>query len=124
MKKKFKSILAVVVIAASAAYGYVSYTQYQNSHLAYANPLMEENVNALADVNGISTFKWKNDHIPNVVGWSVTGNPIYGDLFKGECSGRLCLSEKDIKDAKKDGYTANSCHSHPFIKCDVNLANL
>ncbi len=49
MKKLIMSALAVVVVAASASIGYISYTQHQNRLLAYANPLMEENINALAD---------------------------------------------------------------------------
>ena len=52
MKKILKSTLVVAVLAVSAAIGYVSYNQYQNQQLAFANPLLEENIDALADVNG------------------------------------------------------------------------
>jgi hypothetical protein len=50
MKKRIvKTTLAVAVVAASVAIGYASYTQYQNNQLAYANPLMEENIEAMSD---------------------------------------------------------------------------
>lgn len=52
MKKIIKSTLVVAVLAVSAAIGYVSYNQYQNQQLAFANPLLEENINALSDTNG------------------------------------------------------------------------
>lgn len=52
MKKIIKPTLVVAVLAVSAAIGYVSYNQYQNQQLAFANPLMVENIEALADVNG------------------------------------------------------------------------
>jgi hypothetical protein len=48
-KRIVKTTLAVAVVAASAIIGYASYTQYQNKQLAYANPLMEENLDALAE---------------------------------------------------------------------------
>lgn len=49
MKKILKSTLAVAVLAFSAIIGYVSYNEYQNQQLAFANPLIEENIEALAD---------------------------------------------------------------------------
>ncbi len=52
MKKIIKSTLAVAVLAVSAAIGYESYNRYQNQQLAFANPLLEENINALSDTNG------------------------------------------------------------------------
>lgn len=55
MKKIIKLTLAVVVLVASAATGYLSYTQYQEKQLAYANPLMMENINALAE-SGSSNY--------------------------------------------------------------------
>ena len=59
MKKRIvKTTLAVAVVAASAAIGYASYTQYQNKQLAYSNPLIEENINALAEPTG-ETVLWK-----------------------------------------------------------------
>lgn len=48
-KKTIKSTLAVAALVASAAFGYTSYTQNQYNQVAYANPLMEENIEALAD---------------------------------------------------------------------------
>lgn len=59
-----KSTLAVAIVAASAAIGYISYTQNQNKHLAYANPLLEENLEALAETNNgrtcyVSTYDCK-----------------------------------------------------------------
>ena len=58
MKKiSFKSTLVVAVLAVSAAIGYVSYNQYQNQQLAFANPLMEENIEALAD-DGTPSQEW------------------------------------------------------------------
>ena len=57
-KKTIKSTLAVAVLVAPAAFGYKSYTQHQDNQLAYANPLIEENINVLADVptDGSATF--------------------------------------------------------------------
>ena len=49
MKNIIKATLAVAVVAASAAIGYATYNQYQNKLLAYANPLLVENINALAE---------------------------------------------------------------------------
>lgn len=49
MKKIVKSTFAVAIVAALAAIGYVSYTQYQDNQFAFANPLMEENIEALSD---------------------------------------------------------------------------
>ena len=123
MKKIFKSTLAVAILAVSATMGYVSYNQYQNQQLAFANPLMEENIEALADVDVISCIKWKNTHIRNVKS-IINGYVIYGDSVMGVCDPRICNSEAAIKEAKKHGYTANSCHSHGFIKCDVDLMKL
>lgn len=123
MKKIIKSTLVVAVLAVSAAIGYESYNQYQNQQLSFANPLMEENIEALADVDGISCIKWKNTHIRNVKGY-INGYEIYGDSVMGVCDPRICNSEEAIKEAKKHGYTANSCHSHGFIKCDVDLLKL
>lgn len=57
MKKNVKSTLAVAIVAALAAIGYVSYTQYQDKQFAYANPLMEENIEALAD-DGTPSQEW------------------------------------------------------------------
>ena len=57
MKKYFKSTFAVAILAVSATMGYVSYNQYQNQQLAFANPLLEENIEALADYGGVSTMK-------------------------------------------------------------------
>ncbi len=52
MKKSLKSTLAVAVMSVSVTLGFVFYSQIQNRQLAFANPLMEENIEALADVNG------------------------------------------------------------------------
>lgn len=123
MKKIIKSTLVVAVLAVSAAIGYESYNQYQNQQLSFANPLMEENIEALADVDGISCIKWKNTHIRNVKGY-INGYEIYGDSVMGVCDPRICNSEEAIKEAKKHGYTANSGHSHGFMKCDVDLLKL
>lgn len=51
MKKNNKSVLAVTIITAIVAIGYVSCNLYQNQQLTYANPLMEENIEALAENN-------------------------------------------------------------------------
>lgn len=123
MKKIIKSTLVVAVLAVSAAIGYESYNQYQNQQLAFANPLMEENIEALADVDGISCIKWKNTHIRNVKS-IINGYVIYGDSVMGVCDPWICNSEDAIKEAKKHGYTANSGHSHGFMKCDVDLLKL
>lgn len=45
------SIFAMGIVAALVAIGYVSYGQYQNRQFAYANPLVEENIDALAENN-------------------------------------------------------------------------
>ena len=56
MKKRIvKTTLAMTIVVASAVIGYASYTQYQNKQLAYANPLMEENLEALAEGNNGNT---------------------------------------------------------------------
>lgn len=70
MKKYFKSTFAVAILAVSATMGYVSYNQYQNQQLAFANPLLEENIEALADYGGVSTMKWRNTHIPAFIGFT------------------------------------------------------
>lgn len=51
MKEKIASIFTGVIITAFAAIGYVSSGQYQNRQIVYANPLMEENLDALAENN-------------------------------------------------------------------------
>lgn len=125
MKKYFKSTFAVAILAVSATMGYVSYNQYQNQQLAFANPLLEENIEALADYGGVSTMKWRNTHIPMIKDITPYGTVIYSDsIFKGDCSGRICNSEEAIKQAKKEGYYANSCHSHGFQICTVDLTKL
>lgn len=48
-KNILKSTLFVAIMAASGTVGYVSYSQYQNRNSAFANPLMEENIEALAE---------------------------------------------------------------------------
>lgn len=48
-KKTIKSTLAVATLVASAAFGYTSYTQNHYNQVAYTNPLIEENIEALAD---------------------------------------------------------------------------
>ena len=49
MKKNFlKSTFVVAIMAASATIGYMAYNQHQNQQLAFANPLLEENIEALA----------------------------------------------------------------------------
>ena len=48
-KKTIKSTLAVATLVASAAFGYTFYTQNHYNQVAYANPLIEENIEALAD---------------------------------------------------------------------------
>lgn len=49
MKEKKISIFTGVIVTALAAIGYVAYGQYQNRQIVYANPLMEENIDALAE---------------------------------------------------------------------------
>lgn len=125
MKKYFKSTFAVAILAVSATMGYVSYNQYQNQQLAFANPLLEENIEALADYGGVSTMKWRNTHIPAFIGFTPQGYPIYSNtIFEGKCSPRICNSEEAIKQAQKDGYFASSCHSHGFQTCTVDLTQL
>lgn len=70
MKKSLKTALAVAVMGVSAIMGYVFYTQYHNKQLAFANPLMEENVEALADPAGVNTL-WHRDDQDCV--YTVTG---------------------------------------------------
>lgn len=57
MKKNVKTTLVVAIVVALAAIGYVSYTQYQDKQFAYANPLMEENIEALAE-DGDPNQEW------------------------------------------------------------------
>lgn len=49
MKEKKTSIFTGVIVTALAAICYVAYGQYQNRQIVYANPLMEENIDALAE---------------------------------------------------------------------------
>lgn len=57
MKKNIlKSTLVVAIMAASVAMGYASYNQQQTHQFAFANPLMEENIEALAETGG---DEWK-----------------------------------------------------------------
>ena len=55
---------------------------------------------------------------------AAIGYEIYGDSVMGVCDPCICNSEAAIKEAKKHGYTANSGHSHGFMKCDVDLLKL
>lgn len=51
-KKNLKLTLAVAVMGVSATLGYASYSLTQNQQFTFANPLMEENINALAERTG------------------------------------------------------------------------
>lgn len=57
-KKNLKSTLAVAIVAVSATMGYVSYNQYQNQQLTFANPLMEENIEALSQDDNSNGYVW------------------------------------------------------------------
>ena len=53
MKNNFlKSTFVVAIMAASATIGYMAYNQHQHQQLAFANPLLAENLEALADNPG------------------------------------------------------------------------
>src|SRR5574344_877680 len=75
-KKTIKSTLAVAVLVASAAFGYTSYTQHQDNQLAYANPLIEENISALADnpTDGRAIFKRTDQDCVYTVTGKAGGN--------------------------------------------------
>lgn len=50
MKKNIlKSTLVVAITVVSTTFGYESYNQYHNQDFAFSNPLMKENIEALAD---------------------------------------------------------------------------
>ena len=56
MKNNFlKSTFVVAIMAASATIGYMAYNQHQHQQLAFANPLLAENLEALADNPGASS---------------------------------------------------------------------
>lgn len=58
MKNILKFTFAVVVLVTSAAIGYYSYTRHQQEQFAWANPLLEENLEALTENKGALTLKF------------------------------------------------------------------
>lgn len=79
MKRKVKSTFTVAIVAALAAIGYVSYTQHQDNQFIFANPLMEENIEALSTVSesnggGIEVVYCAEYHSTSML--------AYGNYFK------------------------------------------
>ena len=126
-----KIIKCGVVAAVAVAAGFAAYQSY-GSYGVQNNSLLMQNIEALAqgidadeEISGVSTLKWKNTHSPKEIGITPLGTVIYSDsIFRGECSSKLCNSEKEIEQAEHDGYAANSCHSHGFQVCKVDLTQL
>jgi hypothetical protein len=92
------------------------------------NDLLLQNVEALSNnsditTGGTSTIMWQNSHIclmrydPNL------RTDVPTDSVKGESIGKLCMSEKDIKNAKAKGYHYNS-HVHNYMICKEKLENI
>ena len=121
MKKIFKSTLAVAILAVSATMGYVSYNQYQNQQLAFANPLMEENIEALADNGSFGKLQRVVMESSQLVVTSITGsinagvNVTLNAVVDGELGARL-QAEGKIKCERKNCYSID-CYSND--KCNT-----
>ena len=57
-KRSLKATFVVATVALTATGSLVAYDRYQQTAFAAANPLLEENLEALADPSGTSYFGW------------------------------------------------------------------
>lgn len=125
MKKKVLMMLpCIAAIAFAAIAGKKAFLPNSNE----VSDLLAQNVEALSensdyDSGGASTIMWQNSHIR-----LMRYNPELRieeptDSLKGESTGKLCMSEKDIKNAKDKGYRYNS-HIHDYKICKVKLEDI